>query len=28
MPELAAFKAWMSTWRGIGHIVSGVGHGG
>jgi hypothetical protein len=24
MPELAAFKAWMSTWRGIGDVVVGL----
>jgi hypothetical protein len=24
MPEITAFKAWMSTWRGIGDIVVGM----
>jgi hypothetical protein len=23
-PEITAFKAWMSTWRGIGDIVLGM----
>jgi hypothetical protein len=25
LPELKAFKAWLSTWSGIGHIVVGDG---
>jgi hypothetical protein len=24
MPEITAFKRWMSTWRGIGDIVTGM----
>jgi hypothetical protein len=24
MPEIAAFQAWMMTWRGIGDIVVGM----
>jgi hypothetical protein len=24
LPEIAAFKAWLSTWRGIGDIVVGM----
>jgi hypothetical protein len=24
LPEVKAFKAWLSTWSGIGHVVVGM----